>query len=334
MKDMEFLEEPLLGTIDSQLSEAVAEIPRVSNQELDPITRQKLILDAVRGLDVENHVTTQYYLHGDIAVKGKGSNRSSSATLKLPLDLDSELPTTDEVNTYFTKDRRDYVIKAIETETFEWIESYYQRQDRFAFRDVYLSGLPVYSALHDLRSAVVERNTELLPDDLRKTVSEHSRSLKRSLTRYPIFQDVPAYVTEFKNAVDPALEYIDSLELDSDLGNAEENLEYDFVNGIYQLFYEGVWKAVGQQMSYNTVEGPSAQKTRNRREEEINSQKAIFHKELGELKMNSDTQGIEISADVDRLPDLEAIDFDSDPAIAENELEEIPTEDPVFSILN
>ncbi len=327
-----FLEEPLLGTIDSQLSEAVADLDNVSNEELDPITRQKLILDAVHELGVGNHVTTQYYLHGDVAVKGKESNRSGKATLQLPRGLNSDIPSADRIYSHFVEDRREYVTRALKTETFEWLREYYEGQDDFPFRDVYLSGLPIYSSLHNIRSAVIEQNPNLMPVTPKRTISEHSPTLKRSLTRYPIFQDILPYVTEFEKASGPALEWIES----KDWGCLNENIleYYDFVDFLYQLFYEGVWKAIGQQMSYNTVEGPSAPSTRDRREREMKDQNFEFQLKFDRLEMESDTPGVAIDADVDRLPDLEPVELGAEPVISESDLEEVPQDDPAFSLLN
>jgi hypothetical protein len=330
MEGPSFLEEPLLGTIDSQLSGALADIDGVSNEDLDSITRQKLILDAVQELGVEEHVTTQYYLHGDVAVKGKESNRSGNSTLQLPQELDSEIPSAEQIYSHFTEDRVEYVKEALETDTFDWLENYYKQQSEFHFGDVYLSGLPIYSTLHTLKSAAMEQNPNLVPTDMERIVSDHSRELKRSLARYPIFQDIPPYVTEFETAVSPALEWIESQMWEpNDLAKF-----YDLFDYLYKLFYEGVWKAVGQQMSYNTVKGPSVQDTVDRRVQEMKSQKLEFEVKIDRLQMASDTAGVDIIADVERLPDIEPVDVGPTPSIPEEELAEVPEDDPAFSLLD
>lgn len=331
MNGPSFLEEPLLGTIDSQLSEAVSDLDDVSNDELDSITRQKLILDVVYGFGVENHVTTQYYLHGDVAVKGKSTNRSGNSTLQPPRNLKSDVPTADEIYQYFTEDRSEYVTQAINEDTFEWLEDYYSDKEDFPFQDVYLAGLPIYATLHNIRSAIVEQNPNLIPEEPATVVSEQSRKLKRALNRYPIFREIPPYVTEFNSAALPATEWVETATWE---GPEDYANHYDFVDYLYKFFYEGVWKAVGQQMSYNTVEGPSAETTRNRRKREIKTQRHEFKHFYNRLEMESDHLETDINIDTERLPDLEVIEHDPNPAISEEEIKEIPRDDPAFSILN
>lgn len=331
MEGPSFLEEPLLGTIDGQLAEATTALEGVSNEDLDSITRQKLILDAVYAFDVADHVTTQYYLHGDVAVKGKAANRSVNATLELPNRVDTDLPTADQIYAYFTDDRREYVTDALETETFDWLRAYYERRDEFPFRDVYLAGLPIYRTLHDIRTATIERNNDLLPTEPARTVTENCRTLKRALVRYPIFRDVPPYVTEFETAVTPALQWLDS---DGRTAiNDEPDAYYHFVDRLYQLFYEGVWKAVGQHMSYHTVSGPAEVSTRDRREREMRQQRTEFRMIFNRFEIESDTPGVECEANLDRLPQLEPIDHPPEPEIPEADLEAISRDDPAFSLL-
>jgi hypothetical protein len=313
------------------LSEAVADLDGVSNEDLDSITRQKLILDAVYGLGVDDHVTTQYYLHGDVAVKGKARNRSGNATLRLPRHLGSDLPTAERMYSYFTDDRDEYVISAIETDTFEWLRDYYERRDDVPFRDVYLAGLPIYSTLHRIRSAAIERNPELVPERPTEAVVTRDATLKRALSRYPIFQDVLPYVTEFETAARPVLEWIESTDWESPTADFAA---YDLVDHLYRLFYEGVWKAVGQQMSFNTVDGPSAPSTRDRRRREIAGQKSVFKLELDRLRMESNALDVAVEADVGRLPDLGPVDVGPDPVVPEGDVEAVPSDDPAFSVLD
>ncbi|SEO32106.1 hypothetical protein SAMN05216388_101121 [Halorientalis persicus] len=323
-----FLEEPLFGTIDTQLTDAVDELPDISKDDLDSITRQKLRLDVVEGLGATEYVTTQYYLHGKVAPKGKENNRSGNVDLHLPSTVDSDLPSDEAIFTYLTDERSDYVTEAVNTDTFEWLEGHYESADEYHFRDVYLAALPIYRDLYRLRAATIERNPNFVPADLEQTVLDQSLELKRALNRYSMFRDIPPYVTEFKNSVLPAVRWVDSADL-----NEQEILEYyDFTDRLYKLFYDGVWKACGQQMSYTTVEGPSAEDTIDRRKREIDQQKTTFELMFDRLEMETDDFEFDLSVNTDRLPELEPIDADPEPELAE-ELDTVARDDPAFDVL-
>jgi len=328
MNGPSFLEEPLFGTIDTQLTDAVDELPNVSKDDLDPITRQKLRLDVIEGLDAAEFVTTQYYLHGKVAPKGKESNRSGNADLDLPGGLDTDIPSDEDIFAYLTNERRDYVVEAINTDTFDWLENHYESDENYQFRDVYLAALPIYRDLHRFRSAAIEQNPNIVPTDIEQTVTERGYALKRALNRYVIFQDIPAYITEFQHSVTPALYWIDSLDWDKQ----ELSKNYEFTDRLYKLFYEGVWKTCGQQMSYNTVEGPSAEDTVDRRKREISQQRTTFELMFDRLEMETDELEFDISADTERLPELEPINADPEPQLTET-LDAVPRDDPAFDTL-
>jgi hypothetical protein len=332
MSSPSFLEEPLLGTIDRQVPRAVATLDGVSHEDLDSITRQKLILDAVRAFDLEENVTTQWYLHGDVAVKGKASNRTGSAVLEVPDATGSDIPSSEDVYHYFTEQRDEYVREALRTETFDWLETYYTETERLPFATVYRSGLQIYATLHRLRRAVIEQNPALIPEDIERTVAEGCEELKRSLVGYYIFRDVPPYVATFQTATEPLLRWVDSVTW----SDADEELSshYDITNYLYELFYDGVWKACGQQMSYNTVTGPSADDTRARREREAREQKNRFRVRIDQLDLASDGIDVTVSANVDQLPDLEALDGDTEPTVPREELNPIPDDDPVYDLFD
>jgi len=328
MNGPSFLEEPLFGTIDSQLTDAVDEIPDISKEDLDSITRQKLRLDVVEGLDATEYVTTQYYLHGKVAPKGKENNRSGNADLDLPNTVDSDIPSDEDILMYLTDDRTDYVIEAVNTETFEWLEDHSESADEYRFRDVYLAALPIYRDLHRFRSATIKRNPNLVPTDLEQTVTEQSLALKRALNRYSMFCDIPPYVTEFQHSVIPALRWVDS----TNWNKRELPEDYDFADRLYKFFYDGVWKACGQQMSYTTVEGPSAKDTIDRRKREIDQQKTTFELMFDRLEIEIDEFEFCLSVNTDRLPELEPIDADPEPKLTE-ELDAVPRDDPAFDVL-
>ena len=90
-------------------------------------------------------------------------------------------------------------------------------------------------------------------------------------------------------------------------------------------------------MSYVTVEGPSADSTKNRREREANNQHEEFRTKLGRFQMELDSLGVAAEADVDRLPDL---DFDeyvfeagTDPDISASDRKRVSEDDPLFETL-
>lgn len=331
MNDPSFLEEPLLANIDNQLAAAVANLPNVSHEDLDSITRQKLILDATSGFDVADLVTTQCYLHGEIAVKGKESNRVGNSTLGTAGVESSRIPTEEQVYEYFTEQRREYVTTALEQDTLEWLERYYANEE-ICFQDVYLAKLPVYRALSRLRESSIERNSDTLPDDLAQTIREHTSNLKQQLLRYPLFRDTPPYVTEFEKAATPVVEWIDDGEWQKE--TSEISQLYDLFDSLYKFFYRGTWQACAQLISYHTVSGPSEQETRERRKRELKRQNATFRERLYRLQREADSVGLSVSCDTNRLPELKPAEMDNADILDSSAVEPISDDDPVFELID
>ncbi|MEZ3116520.1 hypothetical protein RYH80_11435 [Halobaculum sp. MBLA0147] len=332
MNGPSFLEEPLLSTIDAELPRAAAELEGVSPDDLDSITEQKLILHTVREFGLENYVTTQCYLHGDVAVRGKSENRSGNAKLELPTGVDTDIPTSEEIAEQLVGPSSAYVQDALSTETFDWLESYYEEED-IPFERVYLAALPVYANLHRTRDAAMGQTSGSIPENITTVVAESCTELKRVTSRYALFDGIQPYVTEFHRAVEPFLQWTEKQDWDS-----STPLEYyEEFHRLYELFYDGVWRGCGQRMSYVTVEGPSADSTRDRREREADNQHQAFRTKLRRFQMELDGLDVTAEADVDRLPDL---DFDeyvfeagTDPDISASDRTRISEPDPLFETL-
>ncbi len=332
MNGPSFLEEPLLSTIDGELPRVAAELGGVSPADLDPITRQKLILYTVREFDLDGYVTTQCYLHGDVAVKGKSENRSGNATLELPSGVGTDIPTSEEILERLTGSSREYVQEALSTETFDWLDSYY-REQRIPFEQVYLAALPVYANLHRTRDAAMGQDSGSIPENITTVVTESCTELKRVTSRYALFDGIQPYVTEFCRAAEPFLEWIEKQDWDSNTP-VEHYEEFDT---LYELFYDGVWRGCGQRMSYATVEGPSAESTKNRRKREARSQREEFRVKFDRFQMELDGLDVNVEADLDRLPDLDfdeyVLEADTEPDITPSDQQEVPEDDPLFETL-
>lgn len=332
MSGPSFLEEPLLSTIDSELPKVATELGGVSTADLDPITRQKLILYTVREFDAEDYVTTQCYLHGDVAVKGKSDNRSGNATLELPTSVDTAIPTSNEVVEELTGPSSDYVEEALSAETFDWLGSYYTEQS-IPFEEIYISALPVYANLHRTRDAAMGQDSGSIPEDIATVVTESCTELKQLTSRYALFDGVQPYITEFQRAAEPFLGWIER----QDWSSNDPVEHYDKFHKLYELFYDGVWRSCGQRMSYVTVEGPSADSTKNRREREAQNQREKFRTKFARFQMELDSLDVVVEADVERLPDL---DFDeyvteagTEPSISSSERQSVPEDDPLFEVI-
>lgn len=330
MNSPSFLEEPLLAKIDNQLAKAVTELSGVSHDDLDPITRQKLILDATDGLDVRDLVTTQCYLHGRVAVKGKESNRVGSSTLGTAGVTNSRIPTKEQVYDYFTGERKEYVKSALDQDTLEWLGDYY-REENIPFRDVYLAGFPIYRILRRIREASLERNPTVLPENAEETVATHTSDLKQALLRYPAFKDVPPYVTEFGEAVRPLVEWINQ-ERWREKSNDISEL-YHMSDSLHELFYRGTWQACAQIMSYQTVSGPSAAETRDRRKRELQVQHVTFREKLYQLQSDTESFGVSVTCDVERIPELEPYEMNEEDILETSAVEPVSDEDPAFELL-
>lgn len=330
MNSPSFLEEPLLAKIDNQLAKAVRDLSGVSHDDLDPITRQKLILDATGGLDVRDLITTQCYLHGEVAVKGKESNRVGSSTLGTAGVTNSRIPTKEQVYDYFTEDREEYVRNALEQDTLNWLDEYY-REENIRFQDVYLAGFPIYRVLSRIREASLERNPEILPGNAEDTVNSNTSDLKQALLRYPVFKDIPPYVTEFDKAVRPLLRWIDEGQWQEESNDISE-LYYLF-DSLHKLFYRGTWQACAQIMSYTTVSGPSAEETRDRRERELQIQHVTFREKLYQLQSDIESLDISVACDTERLPELEPYEMNEEEILDPSVVESISDEDPAFELL-
>jgi hypothetical protein len=319
----------LLAKIDNQLAKAVRDLSGVSHDDLDSITRQKLILDATDGLSVRDLVTTQCYLHGEVAVKGKENNRVGSSTLGTAGVTKSRIPTKDQVYDYFTEEREEYVENALEQDTLDWLEEYYQKGD-IHFRDVYLAGFPIYRVLSRVREASLERNPEILPEGTEDTVRSNTSDLKQALLRYPGFKDIPPYVTEFNEAVCPLLRWIDEGQWQKESDDISEL--YHLFDSLHELFYRGTWQASAQIMSYQTVSGPSAEKTRDRRKRELQMQHTTFREKLYRLQNDTESFDVSVTCDAERLPELKPYEMNEEEILEPSAVESISDEDPAFEL--
>jgi len=133
-------------------------------------------------------------------------------------------------------------------------------------------------------------------------IDNATRELKRELNRYPLFRNIPPYVTEFNRIASTILR-----EFQKGLATDEREIT-KYANLFSQLnkfYYETVWNIISNRIGFYTAEGPNEESVRTYREGSLKVSKSTFIVELDKLREECHRNDIHVNPQLNRLPDLE-----------------------------
>jgi hypothetical protein len=290
-------------------AEDVAESP---DAELDSIRTQKLVLAGVRHFGLEDRVTIQWYLDGDMLPYLPDAGDEVAIVTNAGYDQ-GPFPTEDEVYQFYTEELSDVLptgetlSEILERDAFEWLEDYYRTQE-IPFADVYQTNLEIYLRLRHLQQYCdSDHPRESLPGSTTATaaddISDATTRMKRAMTRYILFQSLAPYVTEFDRIAGQILSAV-SEELDSNRKRDDYEI---LISHLSSFYYNAIWQPIADRIGYYTVEAPSQEKrneTRDFRVQELKSTKASFFDELDKLRKRTDEFDIRFETRTERLPQI------------------------------
>jgi hypothetical protein len=294
------LEAQILKKFESALERAIERHEELQVSDMDDIARQKLLVNAVREFDLDHLVTTAWFKDGDVLTEL--DNYQTKADITNAGVDNGPIPDEGEIISYFLDEEQENSLSAVldVEDRKEWLDAYYRERDDTPFEEIYYDGMKIH--LHIRAVSRFCLSSEDRPEDIVSPVVESSNDLKRNMRRVPLFRNIPPYVTEFTRVAETILsEFENRLKSDQPDMDAWAGV-FDQLNRFY---FETVWDVIANRIAFYTAEGPNESRSRNFREGSLKVSKQSFGIEFDKLRNVCRRVGIEITADVDRLPDLE-----------------------------
>lgn len=325
-----YLEDNILETVEQGLIEAVSESDKVSVEEIHeyPVTRHKVLLSAVRGLGLEDLVTIQWYLDGDVAVF---ADQNSSNTITTGAGVEGgKIPSIEDVVEFYESGEGLTVEDIVEEDMFDFLRDYYTSRNDMPFKEIYLYNIEIGQHLQQCARAASQNDSELLPDSLIEPVVEASTNLRQEMLRYPLFRGAPQYITQYEQIAREVLSFAE----DNKEKIGEEGSEFDYLfNHLNTFYYKAPWQAIADLISYHTVEGPRENQVKNRRKGELAVQNIQFRLKYDDLLGTLRDFDIEIDTEIEELPELEPYDMEEEEILDKKERKPEIKDDELFSAL-
>lgn len=333
------VETRLLSTFKKGLEEAVAESGSINwESDVDSIQEQKLLLMAIRDMGLEDEVTIEWYADGDMLPKlDEADNPSVLAIASDDGETDS-YPTVSRVKQYFLEEADPSLGSILSQDTFEWLESYYAERDT-PFKELYLANMQIH--LHNLQCAKVcnpAEDEQEFPDEFVAPVVEGVQKMKSELIRYPLFYNLPPYVTEYGRVAKRVMEWCE----ENDLDDQEEVDDYELLfNHLNRFYYQAVWKLIASRIAVYTVEGPNDHWERLDVWNSLDRGRDIFLSEFEEFKSTADEFDIDVEIRKERLPETsvedwelqDVLDWDESESLSPEDVKSPSEEDPVAHLV-
>lgn len=307
------IERGLLGLFRRELRRAVDNVVGPPDEHIDSIRTQKLVLSGIRRFELEEYVTIQWYLDGDMLPNLPDEDDDVEIITNAGVE-NGPFPTPDEVYDFYTDDLSESITtgetlsEVLEQDAFEWLQKYYQARE-VPFSDVYQVNLEIYLRLRHLQEY-------LDPDDPRdelldemtmatsaNTISDAAARLKQNLLEYPLFQSIPTYVTEFDRIAKQVL-----TQISEDIETADDPGDYHvLVSHLGRFYYKAIWQPIADRIGYYTVSAPTedkAEEVRNFRTENLQSARSTFLRELNYFRDQSEEFDLQFEVRTERLPNF------------------------------
>lgn len=305
------IEQGLLELFRRELHHAVDDTVGSPDDELDPIRTQKLVLSGVRAFELEDYVTIQWYLDGDMLPHLPSEGDDVAIVTNAGVE-DGPFPDRDEVYTFYTDRLEDSIptsetlSEVLEPDAFDWLEDYYEARE-VPFSDVYQTNLEIYLRLREFENYLNpdhprdELAGDVTPSTMAAAISDATTRMKQTLIEYPLFQNTPPYVTEFDRIAKQILTRISE---DIDTSDSKEDYQV-LVSHLGRFYYKAIWQPIADRIGYYTVSAPTedkADRTREFRTRNLQSAQATFFDELQKLRNQAREFDIRFETRSERLP--------------------------------
>ena len=296
------IEEQLLTKFRRSLKKAIDQSDGVQWADVDDRIEQKLMLRAIRHFDLDHHVTIQWFKDGDVLTE-LDSLDSEVILTNAGVD-EGPIPPEGEIVSYYTSGMQEWDLEDVinTDDRGEWLMQYYESTD-MRFEEIYLIEMEIHLYLKRCRKACLDNvSDDLFEGDITEPLANSANELKRELIRYPLFRNVPPYVTEFERiAIDVLSQIQDNVE------ETEKEYAYyiDVFSQLNKFFYNTVWEIIANRIGFYTAEGPSEEVVRAYRKGTLLVAHETFISEFDKLKDVCNQREISISAETGRLPELD-----------------------------
>jgi len=302
------VEKGLLELFRRELCRAVDDVAGSPDDDLDPIRTQKLVLAGIHEFGLEDYVTVQWYLDGDMLPNLPDGNDGVTIITNAGVE-NGPFPTREEVYTFYTDEFADSIAteetlsEVIKLDAFEWLKEYYEARD-IPFGDVYQTNLEIYLKLRQFQQYLDpdhsrnELTGDVTPSTIAAEISDATMRMKQALIEYPLFQSLPPYMTEFDRIAEQIITQITEK-------NSEKNGLHELVSHLSRFYYKAIWQPIADRIGYYTVSAPTEQKvetTREYRTRNLRSAHSLFLDELSELRNKASEFDIRFETRVERLP--------------------------------
>lgn len=297
--------EKILGAkLREGLWDAVQASDAVTAEDIDSIRFQKLLLEAVEEFDLEDEITVEWFLDGDLVATDKTTVQAAKADANPLLDRANEFhtqrhPTVEQISEFYVSLFQEYC-DTLTGGTFRYLRDYYQNHEDIPYRELYLRNLDIDQCLMRAKDGL-ENGREIRDEEI-ETFENSCRDLKTELLLYEEFAQVPMYVDVFETAGQALLTQIRDNEVDTDTAATAID-EFD------RFYYNDLWRTIALIISYNNSSGNSASDNRDSRADELSNMTSRYRSEYEGLSDWMGQQGLDLPPLPDTLPEL-SIDAD------------------------
>lgn len=293
------VEKGILEAFRRGLKNAVSEAEDVDWDDVDSIKQHKLLLMGIRNFPgVSDHVTIQWYLDGDMLPNLEEESGPIQTNAGVS---DGPIPEVDDIKEFYVREIEEPLEETLGADTFQWLKTYYEHQD-VPFKQAYLANMDIHLHLTECaRFCNPEYPNATLPDDLTSPIEEASTRLKQELIKYPLFRNLPPFVTEFERVAVQVLTWLE----DQDLENIDDCSEYTkLIKHLDSFYYNGVWRPISNRLGYYTVDGPSEADNREDHIENLKRARQNFLRHSSQFRNRANDYGLRIDIRTERIPKL------------------------------
>lgn len=316
---MSYRGDAIVARIREGLYDAVLASDDVDVADLDSITFQKLLLKAVEAFNLEEEVTTSWYLDGEVLYSreanfdrfGGGSEyRSVSSTMR---NL-AGAPEVELVKEYYLSRIDPPMEDIVDERTFEYLRAYYEEEAPPRYRQIYLSNIELATSLDDIERTL-GRGCELA-ESMEHQVMEPYEGLSEEVAALEELAPTEPYLETFGEMLRQFASWYDSE------ANEISHFAASSAVGSFKAFYfEGAWRPVALVISRKTADGSRDDKLKNERDVDLDNHLEKFTSEFTALRGNLSESGIgpeaidsgsweRVTTDVRERVEAEAIDED------------------------
>ncbi|ADE05266.1 hypothetical protein JK354_18600 [Haloferax volcanii] len=293
------VEKGILEAFRRGLKRAVSDAQGVNWNGVDSIKEHKLLLMGIRNFpEVQDHVTIQWYLDGDMLPHlddQPGPIQTNAGVSSGPI------PEVDEIKEFYAEEMVEPLEDILTADTFYWLKTYYENRE-VPFKQAYLANMDILLHITQCaRFCDLEYPNTTLPEDLVSPIEEASIDLKRELIKYPLFRNLPPFVTEFTRVATQVMTWLE----EQDLENPDDRAEYTtLLNHLGSFYYKGVWRPISNRIGYYTIHGPAEEDDREFHITNLKRARQNFLKLSNQFRSRANDYGLRVEIRNERIPKL------------------------------